>query len=97
MFIKFLFNFAVLKVLLKVPLRQTLKTMDIGVEVNKEKIGNLLIYLAVHLNPLFHTKLIKLLYLIDENAVRDCGVPVTWLDYKVWQYGPVAPVIYEIH
>ena len=23
--------------------------------------------------------------------------PITWLDYKVWQYGPVSPAIYEIH
>jgi uncharacterized phage-associated protein len=71
--------------------------MCLGVEVNKEKIGNLLIYLAEKLKPLYHTKLIKLLYLIDEGSVRDSGVPITWLDYKVWQYGPVSPVIYEIH
>ena len=71
--------------------------MCMGIEVNKEKIGNLLIYLADRLSPLYHTKLIKLLYLIDECAVKECGVPVTWLDYKVWQYGPVSPDIYEIH
>ena len=71
--------------------------MCLGVEVNKEKIGNLMIYLADNLRPLYHTKLIKLLYLIDEAAVKDSGVPVTWLDYKVWQYGPVSPAIYEIH
>lgn len=71
--------------------------MCLGVEVNREKIGNLLIYLAEKLKPLYHTKLIKLLYLIDEESVRNSGVPVTWLDYKVWQYGPVSPPIYEIH
>ena len=71
--------------------------MCLGVEVNKEKIGNLLIYLAENLKPLYHTKLIKLLYLIDEESVKDSGVPITWLDYKVWQYGPVSPAIYEIH
>ena len=71
--------------------------MCLGVDVNKEKIGNLMIYLADNLMPLYHTKLIKLMYLIDEIAVKDSGVPVTWLDYKVWQYGPVSPAIYEIH
>lgn len=71
--------------------------MCLGVEVNKEKIGNLLIYLAEKLKPLYHTKLIKLLYLIDEESVKSSGVPITWLEYKVWQYGPVSPAIYEIH
>ena len=71
--------------------------MCLGVEANKEKIGNLLIYLAEHLKPLYHTKLIKLLYLIDEESVRESGVPITWLEYKVWQYGPVSPAIYELH
>ena len=71
--------------------------MCLGVEVNKEKIGNLLIYLAENIKPPYHTKLLKLLYLIDEESVRDSGVPITWLDYKVWQYGPVSPAIYEIH
>ena len=71
--------------------------MCLGVEANKEKIGNLLIYLAENLEPLYHTKLIKLLYLIDEESVKDSGVPITWLEYKVWQYGPVSPAIYELH
>jgi len=65
--------------------------MSIGILANKDKIGNLMILLAERLNPLYHTKLIKLLYLIDETAVKDDGIPVTWLDYKVWQFGPVAP------
>lgn len=70
--------------------------MCLGIKVNKEKIGNLMIYLASHLTPLYHTKLIKLLYLIDEEAVKDNGVPITWLDYKVWQHGPVAPEVFFI-
>ncbi|OAV66910.1 putative phage-associated protein [Bacteroidales bacterium Barb6XT] len=70
--------------------------MCLGVRVNREKIGNLMVLLASEMPPLYHTKLIKLLYLIDEKAVKEHGVPVTWLDYKVWQYGPVAPEIYFI-
>lgn len=68
--------------------------MCLGVSVNKEKIGNLMILLATKIKPLYHTKLIKLLYLIDEAKVKDNGVPLTWLDYKVWQFGPVAPEVY---
>jgi len=70
--------------------------MSIGILANKDKIGNIMILLAERLKPLYHTKLIKLLYLIDEAAVKDDGIPVTWLDYKVWQFGPVAPETFYI-
>jgi len=70
--------------------------MSIGILANKDKIGNIMILLAERLNPLYHTKLIKLLYLIDEAAVKDDGIPITWLDYKVWQFGPVAPETFYI-
>ena len=55
-----------------------------------------MVYLSERISPIYHTQLIKLLYLIDEEAVKDDGVPVTWLDYKAWQYGPVAPDTYYI-
>ena len=70
--------------------------MCIGVSVNKEKIGNLMVYILKHQGIVFHTQLIKLLYLIDETAIKDDGIPVTWLDYKAWQFGPVAPETYYI-
>jgi uncharacterized phage-associated protein len=70
--------------------------MCLGIKVNKDKIGNLMVYLSERISPIYHTQLIKLLYLIDEEAVKDDGVPVTWLDYKAWQYGPVAPDTYYI-
>lgn len=41
------------------------------------------------------TKALKLLYLIDETAYTRTGVPVTWLDYKVWEMGPVAEELYN--
>ena len=44
---------------------------------------------------LYLTKLLKLLYLIDETAIRQLGVPVTWLTYKVWQFGPVPTTVYN--
>ena len=70
--------------------------MCIGISVNKEKIGNLMVYILKHQGIVFHTQLIKLLYLIDETAIKDDGIPVTWLDYKAWQFGPVAPETYYI-
>lgn len=59
------------------------------------KIGNLLIFLANNTEDLSLTKALKLLYIIDEMSMREIGVPVTWLEYKVWEKGPVATEIYE--
>ena len=56
----------------------------------------MMVYILKHQGIVFHTQLIKLLYLIDETAIKDDGIPVTWLDYKAWQFGPVAPETYYI-
>lgn len=69
---------------------------SIGMQINKELIGNLIVLLAEKCTPLYHTKLIKMLYLIDEEAVKDSGIPITWLDYKLWKSGPVDPAIFNI-
>lgn len=58
------------------------------------KIGNILIYFSENAAPLSLTKALKLLFLLDETSVKETGVPVTWLDYKVWRLGPVAKQIY---
>ena len=63
-------------------------------KINKELIGNLILFLSEQCKPLYHTKLLKLLYLIDEESVRKTGAPVTWLSYSVWQFGPVSEDIY---
>ena len=72
--------------------------MCLGMTVNKDLIGNLIIYIVDYCKnnstPLYHTKLLKLLYLIDEESVRKIGTPITWLDYDVWQKGPVPKDIY---
>lgn len=59
------------------------------------KIGNLLNYLSTRIPHLSMTKALKLLYLIDETSYMRTGVPVTWLDYKVWEMGPVAEELYN--
>ena len=69
---------------------------SLGVQGNKELVGNLIILLAKKCAPLYQTKLIKLLYLIDEEAIRERGIPITWPDYKVWQFGPVDPAVFYI-
>jgi len=63
-------------------------------KINKELIGNLLILLSEQCRPLYHTKLLKLLYLIDEESAKKTGTPITWLHYSVWQFGPVSEDVY---
>jgi uncharacterized phage-associated protein len=60
-----------------------------------DKIGNLLNYLSSKIANLSMTKALKLLYLIDETSYMRTGVPITWLDYKVWEKGPVAEELYN--
>ena len=66
---------------------------------NLDKVGNLIIYLvdaidSKYRQQLYVTKLLKLLYIIDETAVTETGVPITGLDYGVWKMGPVAKDVY---
>lgn len=64
--------------------------------MNKNKIGSLLAYISSAIPEINLRKLIKIVYLIDERSVVTRGLSVTWLDYYVWEKGPVAPCIYEI-
>jgi len=68
--------------------------MNLGIKTNKELIGNLIIFLAERCNPLYHTKMMKLLFLIDQESTLEKGIPMTWLEYKAWKFGPVSPDLY---
>lgn len=59
-----------------------------------EKLGNGIIYLAERIKPLYKTKLLKLLYLLDEGSVKHAGIPMFALDYRAWRMGPVAKEVY---
>lgn len=60
-----------------------------------DKIGNLLNYLSANIPHLSLTKALKLMYIIDETSFKEVGSPITWLDYKAWEMGPVAEDIYN--
>ena len=60
-----------------------------------EKIGNAIIYIAEQIPNVSRTKLLKLIYLLDEYSVKSFGIPFFNLEYKVWQAGPVNPDIYS--
>ncbi len=59
-----------------------------------DKLGNAVIYLAERIEPLSKTKLLKLIYLIEEYAVRTYGLPFFNLDFSVWKLGPVSRDIF---
>jgi uncharacterized phage-associated protein len=55
-----------------------------------DKLGNAVVYLAERIKPLSKTKLLKLIYLIEEYSVRTFGLPFFNLDFTVWRLGPVS-------
>lgn len=59
-----------------------------------EKIGNTVVYLATNIPNLYLTKLLKLVYLLDELSTKENGIPFLGLNYKVWQAGPVNRDLY---
>lgn len=60
-----------------------------------EKIGNTIIYLSNGISNLSKTKLLKLLYILDELSIKKRGVPFLGLDYKLWKLGPVNQDIFN--
>lgn len=68
--------------------------MNTDIRINKDLVGNLMILIANKCKPLYFTKLLKILYLIDEEYTRTYGTPLTWLRYEAWKLGPVAKDIF---
>ena len=64
--------------------------------INIDKVCSLLSYIVSTVQEVNLRKLIKLVYLIDEASVMKRGFSLTWLDYYVWEKGPVSPYIYNI-
>lgn len=58
------------------------------------KIGNAANYLATKVPMLSKTKLLKLLYILDEVSIKKSGLPLLNLKYKVWKFGPVSEELF---
>ena len=58
------------------------------------RIGNAAIYIAQHASSVSKTKLLKLLYLMEERSALRYHQPFLGLPYEVWQAGPVAKDVY---
>ena len=70
--------------------------MSLGITANRIKTGALLAYIANKVPNINMRKMLKIVYLIDERFMLLRGFPFTWLDYYVWEKGPVAPEIYSL-
>lgn len=70
--------------------------MSLGITANRIKTGALLAYIANKVPQINMRKMLKIVYLIDERFMKLRGFPFTWLDYYVWEKGPVAPEIYSL-
>lgn len=70
--------------------------MSLGITANRIKTGALLAYIANKVPEINMRKMLKIVYMIDERFMMLRGFPLTWLDYYVWEKGPVAPEIYSL-
>jgi uncharacterized phage-associated protein len=59
-----------------------------------EKLGNALIMIVDKVDNPSPTKLLKLVYLLEETSIRRYGIPMFNLNYEVWKFGPVAQELY---
>lgn len=59
-----------------------------------EKVGNAVVYFATAIPELSKTKLLKLLYILDEISIKRSGIPILNLKYKVWKFGPVSEELF---
>ncbi|WP_199139666.1 Panacea domain-containing protein [Pedobacter sp. ASV12] len=59
-----------------------------------DKLGNAIIFLCEQMGSLSKTKLLKLIYLIEESSIKKYGVPFFNLRFDVWKLGPVSRDLY---
>lgn len=58
-----------------------------------DKIGNLLVYITDRLGATSKTKLLKLIYIIEEEYIKRAGTPLTPLSFTHLPMGPVSTFI----
>jgi uncharacterized phage-associated protein len=59
-----------------------------------QKLGNTLVYLANNVGELSKTKILKLLFLLEESSVKRFGYPFLGLNFQIWKFGPVLKEVY---
>jgi uncharacterized phage-associated protein len=59
-----------------------------------QKLGNTLVYFADNVGELSKTKILKLLFLLEESSVKRFGYPFFGLNFQIWKFGPVLKEVY---
>lgn len=63
-------------------------------EESRRKLGNIMIYIAQNSVRPCKTKVLKLIYLMEEQWVLATHTPFTGLPFEVWQHGPVEKDVF---
>lgn len=75
-----------------------MKSGEIYTKNQIDKLGNALIYLCKKMQeagePVSKTHLLKLVFIIEEIAVKKYGIPFFDLRFDVWKLGPVSKDLY---
>lgn len=70
-------------------------TKDIAFTKNQiDKIGNSIIFFSKDMGDLTKTKILKLLFLLEEASIKKYGHPFFGIDFQIWKLGPVVKDIY---
>jgi uncharacterized phage-associated protein len=59
-----------------------------------DKIGNTIIYFSQFMHDLTKTKILKILFLLEEASIKKTGQPFIGIDFQLWKLGPVAKDIF---
>jgi uncharacterized phage-associated protein len=59
-----------------------------------DKIGNTIVYFSQHMDDLTKTKVLKILFLLEEASIKKTGQPFLGIDFQLWKLGPVAKDIF---
>ena len=61
---------------------------------DRAKLGNTVVYISNKVQHLHKTKLLKLLYLMEESMVKAYHVPFLAIPYETWKLGPVQKDVF---
>ena len=58
------------------------------------KLGNTLVYLSKAVGDFNKTKILKLLFILEESSIKKFGHPFFGFDFQLWKLGPVLKDVY---
>ena len=64
-------------------------------ESNRQKLGNAVVYIALHAHYPYKTEILRLLFLMEERMVQQAYVPFLGIPYNAWRLGPVSVDVFE--